>query len=172
MDFSQLKKLTIGGIELKQLFIDGIQIWKAISYINQIPVSTDASGAIYNGKGYKEKTYINNGVEGSNSTTDSTGFIPCKVGDIIRMKNMPFSSTVAQCRISFFKSDKTFIGQVLVSSSWYMDTKFIGVKDSNGNYTELTITNVSGITANCAFVRITAIDITADSVVTINQEIN
>ena len=29
MDFSAIKKLTIGGVELKQLFIGGIQVWKS-----------------------------------------------------------------------------------------------------------------------------------------------
>lgn len=168
IDFKNLKKLTIGGVELKQLFINGIQVWKAISYTNQIPISTDKDGSIYNGKGWKDATYDNNGNVGTNNATDLTGFIPCKAGDIIRLQNMPFNSSVNTCRLTFYKSDKSFLVQALVGSTWYLDNELKGVKDSSGNYIQWTIKNLTG---TVAFIRITAASITADSIVTVNQEI-
>ena len=172
IDFTKIKKLSIGGIELKQLFINGIQVWKGSSYTNQIPISTDASGAVYNGKGWKEHYWVNNGSESYFWNMSCTGFIPCKVGDVIRLKNVTFNNSNNYGRISFFKSDKTYISQVLSNGTWYLDTEFKGVKDASGNYVELTIKSISGISANCAFIRISAQALlTDDSIITINEEI-
>ena len=173
MDFSQFKSLIIGGVELKQLSINGVQVWnaEAASYTNQIPISTDASGAIYNGKGWKEHTWVNGGNENYNWGTYVTGFIPCKVGDIIRLKDVTFNNSTAYGRLSFFNSNKTYIGQVLSNGTWNLDTEFKGVKDASGNYTQLTIKSLSGVSANCAFIRITAQGLTDASIITINEEI-
>lgn len=63
-----------------------------IAYTNQIPISTDTDGSIYNGTGYKLATRGNSSgaaiaiTEGTNPAF-FTGFIPCKQGDIIRLKN-------------------------------------------------------------------------------------
>ena len=170
IDFKNLKKLTIGGIELKQLFINGIQVWKAISYTNQIPISTDKDGSIYNGKGYIERYYDNNGNVGTNSATDLSGFIPCKIGDVVRMKNVPYDGSVASARLTFYKPDKTYIGQILASSSWIMTNTLKAEKDSAGNYVKFTI-NSHSTTTGCGFFRISANDINANSIITINQEI-
>lgn len=143
----------------------------ALACVNQIPISTDANGAIYNGKGYKERTYCNNGNESTNNSNDLTGFIPCRIGDIIRLKNMPFGPAVSTSRLSFFKSDKSYIGQALSTSSYYLDTVFKGVKDADGNYIEFTIKEETNMTIDCAFVRISAADINDSSIVTINEEI-
>ena len=142
----------------------------ALACTNQIPISTDADGNIYNGIGYKEKMYMSTGSESGNVTTDLTGFIPCKAGDILRMKNIPFNTTVAECRLTFFKSDKTYIAQALVGSYYIMDTDLLGVKDADGNYIEFTLRS-KFVSDDCAFVRISAANITAESIVTINEEI-
>ena len=171
MDFSSFKKLTIGGIELKQLFINGIQVWKGVSYKNWIPNSVDASGNIYNGNGFKANTYINNGNEGTSNGKYATGYIPCKIGDVIRFKNMTFTATNAS-RITFFDEDKKYISQCNGNSSYNMDTKFQGVKDSDGNYIQLNIVAVAGITAGAQWIRIHCPSITTDSIITINEEID
>lgn len=62
-------------------------------YTNQIPLSTDAEGAVYNGGlGYKTSSRINsshNVVELTSGTNPAftTGRIPCQAGDVIRLKN-------------------------------------------------------------------------------------
>lgn len=140
------------------------------NYTNLLPLATDASGAVYNGKGYKVNAYDNNGTEAYNDRTCLTGFIPCKAGDVIRIKNMPFNTTVQQCRLSFYTADKTFIGQAMGNSTWFMDTEFVGIKDDAGNYISWSIKDTSASTG-CAYVRITAISITDDSIVTINEPI-
>lgn len=170
IDFSNFKQLFIGGVELKELFINGIQVWKGVSYTNQIPISTDASGNIYNGTGYKENTYVGAGVEYTMSGKDTTGYIPCVVGNVIRLKNVAFNNE-QNCRLNFYKADKTYIGQVAGNSTYILNTNFKGIKDANGYYTQLTISSRTE-TAGCAFVRITANDINANSVITINEEID
>lgn len=172
MDFSKLEKVSIGGIELKELLINGIQVWKAASYINQIRVSTDANGNTYNVKGWKENTYVSGSGDAAKTGYESTGFIPCKVGDVVRLKNVAFKKGDANCSISFYSSKgNSRINLVQANSSWYMDTKFAGVVDSGNNYTQFTIANISGYTTGTAFIRITASTIDSTSVITINQEI-
>ncbi len=86
MDFSSFKKLTIGGVELKQLFIDGIQVWKS-GHTNLVPTSIDVDGSVYNGTGYKENYRIStsSGKESSGGTDGTlTGFIKVQPGDVVR----------------------------------------------------------------------------------------
>ena len=172
MDFSKVKALSISEGVVEKITCGGKVLWQVIKakYTNQIPISTDANGNIYNGKGYKERYYMSNGTESANNTTDLTGFIPCKVGDVIRLKNMPFNVSVLNCRLTLFGENKNFISQYNVNSPWYMDTVMAGVKDANGNYIQWTVQN-RDTAVNCKYIRISAADITDESIVTINEEI-
>ena len=87
IDFSGIKKLTIGGVELKQLFINGVQVWKS-GYKNWVRYSTEDDGVtIYNGgKGYKDEYRVRSGgAESSLVGGTITGFIPFKKGKILRL---------------------------------------------------------------------------------------
>lgn len=87
MDFSLFKKLSIDGVELKQLFVDGIQVWKT-GYKNWVPYSTESDGVtIYNGGlGYKDGYRVRSGgAEAANSYSTITGFIPFNKGDVLRI---------------------------------------------------------------------------------------
>ena len=60
---------------------------KVSAYTNLVPTSIDASGNIYNGTGYKEKTRLSS--SGSEKTSDyyvAFGYMPVKGGDTIRFK--------------------------------------------------------------------------------------
>lgn len=63
------------------------------TYINQIHISTDENGAVYNGTGYKVGVRLSSTGEEKEldaSATEPaflTGFIPIKSGDVIRFKN-------------------------------------------------------------------------------------
>lgn len=46
-----------------------------ISYTNILPTSTDTNGNVYNGKGWKEDTYLSGGNDGSKAGIYSTGFM-------------------------------------------------------------------------------------------------
>ena len=142
----------------------------ALACTNQIPISTDASGAIYNGKGYKANTYVHNGVDTSMTGIYSTGFIPVKEGDIVRLKNMPFSKGDAYHRIVFYDANKTYTKQAGANSSWYVDSCFNGVLDGN-NYVQFTLQGASDITPNAKFIRICCANISDASILTVNEEI-
>lgn len=85
--------------------------------INQIPISTDANGNIYNGTGYKDGYRYNS----SNGETEvsgyfTTGRIPVKNGDVVTLDGFVFPQTTVSgganvnfCRIVTYKSDG-FVG--------------------------------------------------------------
>ena len=85
MDFSILKKLNFDSIDLVQLFINGIQVFKA-GYKNWVKYSTESDGVtIYNnGLGYKGGTRLSSsGVEKTDNFVTAFGYIPVKGGDTI-----------------------------------------------------------------------------------------
>jgi hypothetical protein len=61
---------------------------------NLIPQATDASGAIYNGKGYKENCRWSSSSQGesANNNYDITGFIPCVTGNTLHIVGITVSS--------------------------------------------------------------------------------
>lgn len=139
-----------------------------VLYINQIPISTNANGAVISDTGYLENTYLgsSNGAEGYNWDFECTGFIPCKVGDIVRLKNVFFSKTTnsGSNRVAFYGSDRAFI-KIFNAGQTY-DTQ--AVADGDGNWTQFTVPSVA---AGAAYFRLCCDGITAASIITVNQEI-
>lgn len=125
--------------------------------INQIPISTDNSGNIYNSIGYK------NGYRWSSSgkaeTTGSgygiTGFIPYKAGDQLRLKNV--STAVEYPYVACFTENKTVLGVYTISAT----------PDENG-VISLNITNWQ----NVAFIRLSLGAFSDISIATVNQDLN
>jgi hypothetical protein len=67
---------------------------KSGSYTNQLPISTDKDGSIFNGTGYKVGYRINSsdavvavGTAGATNPVFTTGFIPVTTGQIIYLKD-------------------------------------------------------------------------------------
>lgn len=113
IDFTKIKKLTIGGVELKQLFINGIQVWKS-GYKNWVRYSTEADGVtIYNGgKGYKEGYRIRSGgAEGATDHGSCTGFIPVNGGDAVYFSGWDFAKNQNENAVNVANSSFTNIGQ-------------------------------------------------------------
>ena len=85
-----------------------------VSYTNQLPISTDSGGAIYNGKGYKEDTYLTSGNEGTRTGVYCTGFIPIKTNQygtgIFYLKNVGMTNNQSNHRLCIYNADKTFAG--------------------------------------------------------------
>lgn len=138
---------------------------------NWIPLSTTATGEIYNGVGYKANTYISGGNDSKGDGKYATGFIPIKNGDIVRFKNMSFTRGQANHRIVFYTSSYGFIGQMQGTATYLMDTTLKGVMDSNNNYIQFTMNTTHANSQNAAFIRICCEDISTESIVTINEEI-
>lgn len=144
---------------------------------NWIPVSTDSTGAIYNGVGYKNGVYLSSGdgiAESKNDAISSTGYIPVKIGDIIRMDNMAFAKddNAAYHRLMFYNANKEFTGFVNANNTWYLQTRGGGTLDANNCWNNITLTTEGTIVTNdLAYIRISASNITERSVLTVNEEI-
>lgn len=141
---------------------------KKVLYINQIPISTNADGAVISDTGYLTNTYLgsSNGAEGYNWDYECTGFIPCKVGDVVRLKNVAFSKTTnsGSNRLAFYGSDRGFI-KIYNAGETY-DTQ--AVTDGSGNWTQFTVPSGA---AGAAYFRMCCNGITTASIITVNQEI-
>lgn len=79
-------------------------------YKNQLPISTDTDGSIFNGIGYKNNYRLNSsGNVVAYTGRVVTGFIPCKRGDIIRCKNLKWANLNDNIYICSYKANKSFI---------------------------------------------------------------
>ena len=144
-----------------------------ISYTNLLPIATDTDGAIYNSKGYKEGYRIDSsGFESEYAGFTATGFIPCSLNDIVRLKNItiqPSSSNASNQRISFYDSSKSHICQTNANAAM---NHLSAITDTSGNIIQFTVKNFSGNDlTNVAYVRLNGTYIDSDSIITVNEEI-
>jgi hypothetical protein len=105
------------------------------TYTNWLPISTDTDGSIYNDVGYADGYRINSsGNPSANSGTCCTGFIPCKRGDVIRLKNIPITNNQYYNGIVSYDSNKSFLyncnGKSLNSIA-DTDNKIVTIDTSN-----------------------------------------
>ncbi len=142
----------------------------APAYTNQIPVSADANGAVYNGTGYKSGVYLNSaGEELSGTGMVTSGYIPVKKGDIIRIKDT-----------SRVNIDTTLVMALTAAKAGTANCgKTINAIQSSALYGTVTVSgnvvtwDTSGIGYyfwdNFAWLRVTTHS--ADAIVTVNEEI-
>lgn len=101
-------EMKMGGVDVSTFYSDGkiaipnvtgnieiiaTAVESAVTYTNQIAISTDENGAIFNKKGYIENKRIKS--TGAMTELDAstyvnpivTGYIPIKAGDVLRFKN-------------------------------------------------------------------------------------
>lgn len=141
---------------------------KAVSYENKLPKAESATSTDpYNGKGFKEGTYLSSGNEGTKTGTYTTGFIPCKIGDTLYCENVGMQTGQDGHRLCFYAEDKTFLG-VMVKTNATGYTGFTYGDDGNISMIRL---NVSGNNQNTAFVRFCCSYLGEDSIVTVNEPI-
>lgn len=130
-----------------------------VEIVNQIPLSTDTDGSIYNDVGYMTNMRINSsGNAVSYDGVSVTGFIPVKNGDTVYLKGvMVEASGMSKCHI--YDANKASLSSV-GSSSGYTD-------NGDGTY-QFTLNN-----ANAAFIRCSSKHIMDGSeIITINQPIS
>lgn len=142
-------------------------------YINQIPLSVDTDGSVFNETGYM----MHKGITSSGELMDRTwtgvsGFIPVKKGDIIRVKEPTLSSFVTTEVFALYKADMAasagmgkYVGTTLMA-----DPTLFGSFTVNGN---VATWDTSGITYwpwnDFAWLRITMCS--TKTIVTVNEEI-
>lgn len=189
IDFSKVQKLVIPEGVVTKIVAAGKTLWQAITFINQVPISTDTDGSIFNGVGYKENVRLSSSGGISSSAQNgsvTTGFIPW-YGDTtyLRMKGVEWLSAYASGHYYIIPYDANKKpmgggGQYLSSAEYSGGsmTHIVTVtRDANGvetvKFSETYGTTNTYLQAfrNAKYIRITAHGKGADMIVTINEEI-
>lgn len=141
MNLQNMKKISINGVSMKSLSINGIEIWReAPSYTNQVLSSTDTSGNLYNGIGYKDGYRVRSGgAEEATTGMSCTGFIKVQDGDIIRLSGWDFTINSNGNAINVVDADYNNIGQFTMLGASY------GILLENGYGRDDVILESSGI---------------------------
>lgn len=99
-----------------------VSIGGGAKYTNQVPISTDKDGNIYNGIGYQNNTRVKSSgavVTDSAGNSFTTGFIPCKSGDVIRFSGHYIEGADGALNTTFYAQDKaTRAGYGFTPYSW------------------------------------------------------
>ena len=139
------------------------------SYTNQIPLSTDASGAVLNGTGYESGTLNTNGIVETGNTFVS-GFIPVKKGDIIRIKDPSAADFSTEFVFALYNSNKVTGNNIGRYIHTIQASEAYGTVSISGNVLTWDTSSISYYFWNdFAYLRVTTGS--ANSVVTINQEL-
>ena len=178
MDFSNVKRISIAAGDVKRIEINGVIVWS--SYVNQVPISTDTDGGIYNGVGYKDNARLSSsgGVSGSaQAGSVVTGFIPYEYPKLVRIKGASWTGLSAadgHYYVNAYGADKSFLAGVAASDSFASTvvaydaatgvTTFDFSKWSDTNATRKAF-------AKASFIRLNAKGSGADLIVTVDEEI-
>lgn len=158
------------------IYITGV-VTKPLNYTNQVPISIDSTGAVYNdGLGYKDGyTLTSEGGEATGGRFTLTGFIPAKQGVTVRIGGSAFADyTEYGTRMAAYDADFNFLGQ-RNGSQW--DAICTVTSEDNTSFTG--IPNQYFITSSTAYIRIscrtgshTGLENGADLIITIDEPID
>lgn len=151
------------------------------TYTNQVPISTDESGNIYNGTGYKNGYRVRSGGAEGEAKSVCTGFIPAKPGNVMYLQcptdGVFLTTTATGSAINIYNASKTHLGQMATNALYgnFQNTanKWEDIQKVNGVFQYTIPSNVGEV----AFIRVTVgfpsgIEPTgADLIITINEEI-
>ena len=183
--FNNAKTVTFAGKAVAKLELAGKKIWEAIKFTNQVPISTDTDGSIYNKVGYKDNARLSSSGSVSGSAQNGsvvTGFIPFKNTNIMRMKGARWSHRSGEhYYFSLYNSSKGLVGYMAAetySSDAGAQAQLSVTYDSATGVTTFYIIDPTGSSGsfraaakNAAYFRINAYGKGADMIVTINEEI-
>lgn len=165
----QYVRFSLGGSGDGVIITVNQPIYQSL-YTNQIPISTDENGDVFNGIGYQSGYRLNgSGVVTGQSSVFITGFIPCAAGDIARFSGINVNSdgsAYTELRIGFYDASKKAIN----APCWSVaagDGK--GTLDDDGNLTSLIIPTYDA--SPVAFARFSSFMMNEKSIITINEEI-
>ena len=147
---------------------------KIVSYTNQVPISTDADGNVYNGTGYKDGYRINSsGAEAALSGFTATGFIPFTKGQTIRIGGEGITYNKYGCLLMFYDLSKTVIANAGISydkvgnttyGTWTTEKNSVFCLDPNDTYP-------NKLSGNSGYIRISANGSGANLIVTLDEKI-
>lgn len=170
-DFSSFKRLTLDGVSLKKLMVDGIQVFKS-GYTNQVPRSIDTDGSIYNGVGYLEGYRLSSsGAVKAYENSVVTGYIRAKGGDVVRIAGAEWYQNHSMNYICAYTPNFTFIGAIYSTGGSYGSKIYTSLSDEDGT-TIVTLAALDQI----AYIRVSSVgDNTGinaeDFIVTVNEEV-
>ena len=149
-------------------------------YTNQVPISINADGTIYNsGLGYKNGYRVRSGgAEAASNGATCTGFIPVKPSDIIRLKGWDMKVNNTANSINIYDSSFTNLGQWAANSAYGYGT-LAGTDYAKNDY---MVEETTGVykwvvpptdVGNIAYIRVSGNTggIGANMIVTVNEEI-
>lgn len=147
---------------------------KIVSYTNQVPISTDADGNVYNETGYKDGYRINSsGAEAALSGFTTTGFIPFTKGQTIRIGGEGITYAEYGCLLMFYDTAKNCvlnagIGYQHVGSTtygtWTTENTSVFCLDPFDTYPNT-------LSGNSGYIRISAKGSGANLIVTLDEKI-
>lgn len=109
---------------------NGQVLWRGKIHVNQVPLSTNADGTIYNdGLGYKDGYRVRSGgTETTSTNTSCTGFILVAANAQIRISGFDFSNASNSNAINVADAAFTNIGQFTMLGASY------GIFGTDGDY--------------------------------------
>lgn len=188
----KLSKSEIEAKEVKLTLADGTNVIRTIlvfvgedvpaKYTNQVPISIDTDGSVYDGKGYADGYRFNSsGEQAAQAGTCVTGYIPYNKADVIRMKGVEMQAETLHCGFMFFDSNfnklcgwhapNTVAGPN--GYALYNGSNFSGIPTYSEDNNGITTYQFTNFVSSCSpsYVRIFAIGNGADMIVTLNEEI-
>lgn len=147
---------------------------KIVSYTNQVPISTDADGNVYNGTGYKDGYRINSsGAEVALNRFATTGFIPFTKGQTIRIGGEGITYAEYGCLLMFYDTAKNCvlnagIGYQHVGNSTYGTWT---TEDTSVFCLDPFDTYPNTLSGNSGYIRISAKGSGANLIVTLDERI-
>lgn len=148
---------------------------KVISYTNQVSISTNIDGNVYNGTGYKDGYRINSsGNEAALSGFATTGFIPFKKGQTIRIGGDGITFDAYGCMLMFYDDNKKYLNNTGIDYSkvgdktygtWITEKNSIFCLDSLDTYP-------TAFSGDSLYIRISAKGSGANLIVTLDQMID
>lgn len=138
---------------------------------NQIPLSTDEDGNIFNEKGYLNNTRIRSTLElDTFDCSFVTGFIPIKSGDVIYLSDGTYSTDHARAsalNIGLYDGSKQSIAQfsmVNVSSPY-----FSVIEKTKGGFVTVLKIEETDVLKNVAYIRFTLLGEGEQQIISVNQ---
>lgn len=148
---------------------------KIVSYTNQVPISTDVDGNVFNGTGYIDGYRINSsGATVALSGFTTTGFIPFTKGQTIRIGGEGITYDSYGCMLMYYDTSKTVIANVGIGydkvgntnyGTWTTEETSVFCLDPVDNYP-------STFSGDSLYIRISAKGSGANLIVTLDEKID
>ena len=147
---------------------------------NKLPLATDADGNVYgaaDGKpGYQSGARLSSdGSVTSANGMDATGFIPCSLGDVVRLQGIHYnqhSASYGNHRIAFYDSSRTHIANAIYQGAAPVDN-LNAQYNPDGDLVQFVVQPGSRPIdlSTVAYFRICGDTFDRDAVITVNEEI-